>query len=77
MLLLQLTLFESIDVFSLMELKSKEAKLQREMNEIEAQIEETRMQAKSLSDPGIRERFARERYHFKRPNEKIFVISNE
>ncbi len=77
MLLLQLTLFESIDVFSLMELKAKESKLQQEMNEIEKKIEETRLQAKSLSDPEVREQFARERYHFKRPGEKIFVISNE
>lgn len=74
---LQLLLFESINVFSLLNMKSKESKLRIEVNKQKENIEEIKEATQSLNDVKEIERFAREKYHFKKPHEQIFVISNE
>lgn len=74
---IQLLIFENIDMFSLRNMKSKEKELIRTVNNQEKEIEEKRKAAASLSDPKERERFAREKYHFKKPHEKVFILSNE
>ena len=74
---LQLSLFENIDLFTLFKMKNQESRLKNEVVIQSQKIEEIKQNSSALHDPKERERFARERYHFKKSNEKIFIISNE
>jgi len=70
-------IFESVDVFSLRHMKSKERNLREKVRYQKKQIEAMQESSSRLSDPKERERFAREHNYFKKPNETIFVITNE
>lgn len=75
--LLQIILFENVDLFTLYKQKQRESQLRREVVQYEDRVEEIRYKYESLQDPEMRERFAREEHHFKRDNEVIFLFSNK
>ncbi len=76
-LLIQLTFFESVDLITLYKQKRREQQLHAAVQEKQIQVEKIRSQYEALSDPLVREKFAREQYNFKKDNEVIFVLSNE
>lgn len=75
--MVKLTFFESVDLFTLYQLKQKKGQLQVEVQQRKDRIEEIRNQYEALNNAEERERFAREKYLFKKDNEVIFMLSNK
>ena len=75
-LLLQLAIFENINLFTLIKLKKQESHLKQQVQTQQKEIQRIKKNSETLIDPAERERFAREVYHFKKPEEEIFIISN-
>ena len=73
----QLAIFESIDLFTLLKMKSQEGQLRTQVESQKKEIKQIKRKSKSLTDPSERERFAREEYNFRKPHEKVFIISNK
>ena len=65
------------DVFTIIKRKQYLGQLKAEKNLRVERIEELELQKNALEDSTTIERFARERYRFKKPNEDVFVIVSE
>jgi len=66
--------FDSNSVLIQWQLSSKIKDLEQEKNYLETEIERDKALLKKFSDSIEKERFAREHYFFKKPNEDIFII---
>ncbi|MDG1573259.1 septum formation initiator family protein [Robiginitalea sp. M366] len=56
------------------ELQGEIRKLEKQMEFLEEQIARDQELIKTLEDPKALEKFAREKYYLKRPEEEIFII---
>lgn len=65
------------DVFTIIKRKQYLGQLKAEKNLRVERIEELELQKNALEDSTTIERFARERYRFKKQNEDVFVIVSE
>ena len=66
--------FDSNSVLIQWQLSSEIKDLEQEKNYLETEIERDKALLKKFSDSIEKERFAREHYFFKKPNEDIFII---
>ena len=66
--------FDSNSVLIQWQLSSKIKDLEQEKNYLETEIARDKALLKKFSDSIEKERFAREHYFFKKPNEDIFII---
>lgn len=70
--------FDQNDIISQIELKQQLNSVENKREYYKTQIKETRSDLENLlNDNEKLERFARERYLMKKPNEEIFVIVDE
>lgn len=67
-------LFDSNSVLIQWQLSSEIKDLEQEKNYLETEIARDKALLKKFSDSIEKERFAREHYFFKKPNEDIFII---
>jgi len=75
--MVQLTFFESVDLYTLYKQKRRERALHAEIRDLQQRSDKIRAKYESLNNPELREKYAREVYNFKCDNEVIFVLSNE
>ncbi len=69
--------FDEKDVFTQQKRAAELQKLEEKIEYYEEQITETRQNIDLLDkDPMMLEKFAREKYFMKRPNEEVFIIEN-
>jgi cell division protein FtsB len=69
--------FDEKDVFTQQKRAAELQKLEEKMGYYEEQIAETRKSIDLLDkDPMMLEKFAREKYFMKRPNEEVFIIES-
>jgi len=66
--------FDSNSVLIQWQLSSEIKDLEQEKNYLETEIAKDKALLKKFSDSIEKERFAREHYFFKKPNEDIFII---
>ncbi|MGA0403261.1 MAG: FtsB family cell division protein [Flavobacteriaceae bacterium] len=66
--------FDSNSVLIQWQLSSEIKDLEQEKNYLETEIARDKALLKKFSDSIEKERFAREHYFFKKPNEDIFII---
>ena len=59
------------------ELQKEINKLEKQIEFLEEEIEKDKAIIEQLSDPEELEKFAREKYYLKKPNEEIFIIEYE
>lgn len=59
------------------ELQKEIKKLEKQKEFLEEEIEKDKAIIEKLSDPDELEKFAREKYYLKKPNEEIFIIEYE
>ena len=76
-LLLYILLLHDTDVFSLQKRKDKVAKLKKEIVHRHTEIEDLKEDLKALEDRESLEKFAREKYYFKKADEDLFVLSDK
>lgn len=70
-------LLHDTDVFSLQKRKNKVAKLEQEIVHRHLEIIDLKEDLKALEDRESLEKFARERYYFKKADEDLFVLSDK
>ncbi|MFK8045497.1 MAG: septum formation initiator family protein [Crocinitomicaceae bacterium] len=76
-LALYILLLHDTDVFSLQKRKDKVANLEIEIVRRAKDIEDLKEDLKALEDLESLEKFAREKYYFKKSSEDLFVVSNK
>lgn len=76
-LLVYILLLHDTDVFSLQKRKDKVSKLEQEIVHRKAEIEDLKEDLKALEDEESLEKFAREKYYFKKSSEDLFVVSDK
>lgn len=74
---LWMTFFDNNDFFRQYKVYQKRQEMTRELNRRKALIKDTYENLNQLKDRKQLEKFAREQYLFKRPNEDIFVLVEE
>lgn len=74
---LWMTFFDNNDVFRHIRHQRILNDLNREKRELVARISDVERQMNELKSKDLLEKFAREQYYFKRPNEEVFVIVAE
>ena len=77
MLVLYILLLHDTDVFSLQKRKDKVANLEKEIVHRLLEIEDLKEDLKALEDQESLEKFAREKYYFKKADEDLFVLSDK
>ena len=77
MLVLYILLLHDTDVFSLQKRKDKVANLEKEIVHRRLEIEDLKEDLKALEDQESLEKFAREKYYFKKADEDLFVLSDK
>jgi cell division protein DivIC len=76
-LVLYILLLHDTDVFSLQKRKEKVANLEQEIIHRQIEIEKLKEDMKALEDIESLEKFAREKYYFKKADEDLFVVSDK
>jgi len=76
-LLLYIVLLHDTDVFSLQKRKEKVANLEKEIVHRKLEIEDLKEDLQALENIESLEKFARERYYFKKATEDLFVLSDK
>ena len=76
-LLFYILLLHDTDVFSLQKRKEKVANLEKEIVHRKAEIENLKEDLRALEDIKSLEKFAREKYYFKKSSEDLFVLSDK
>ncbi len=76
-LFLYILLLHDTDVFSLQKRKEKVANLQKEIAHRKLEIEDLKEDLQALDNLESLEKFAREKYYFKKESEDLFVISDK
>jgi len=76
-LLLYIILLHDTDVFSLQKRKDKVANLEIEIVRRATDIQDLKEDLKALEDIESLEKFAREKYYFKKSSEDLFVVSDK
>ena len=76
-LVVYIILLHDTDVFSLQKRKNKVAKLEQEIVHRHLEIIDLKEDLKALEDRESLEKFARERYYFKKADEDLFVLSDK
>lgn len=69
-----MTFFANNDFFRQYRISNKKQEMTEELQRRKALIQETNESLEQLKNRFLLEKFAREQYMFKRPNEEIFVI---
>ena len=77
LMLVYILLLHDTDIVSLNKRKEKVAQLEKEIALRKSQIIELKSDLNELEDEKSLEKFAREKYYFKKPSEDIFVISDQ
>ncbi len=72
--LVWMTFFDNNDFFRQYRIERKKQELTQEYNRRKKLIAETNERLHELRDRKLLEKFAREEYLFKRPNEEVFVL---
>jgi cell division protein FtsB len=73
-----MTLFDTNDFYTQYRLSSKLSDLRNDKEFYQKKIEEVKTDREELfSDPELLEKFAREKYLMKRPEEDVFIIVEE
>lgn len=76
--LIWMLFFDSNDIYSQYQLRSKRAELENEKEYYQKKIEEVKADREALlKDQELLEKFAREKYYMKKNNEDVFVIVEE
>jgi cell division protein FtsB len=70
--LVWMTFFDNNDIFRQYRIERKKQELTQEYNRRKKLIAETNERLRELRDRKLLEKFAREEYLFKRPNEEVF-----
>lgn len=74
-LLLWITLFADYDLFTMLKLRHELGTMRSQREHYAEEVARTKEQLHQLnSDRALLERFAREKYLMKRPNEDVFVL---
>lgn len=68
---------DDVDIITIFHQKAKLSELKEERDEMEIQLQQTKMVLDELSDINALEKFAREKKMFKKEDEDIFVITYE
>lgn len=70
-------LLHNTDVASLTKRKQRVKQLQIEITQKQKEIEELKVALSELENLGSLEKFAREKYYFKKDDEDLFVLSDK
>ncbi|MFD1552279.1 septum formation initiator family protein [Putridiphycobacter roseus] len=76
-LLIYILLLHDTDVFSLQKRKEKVENLQQEITHRKIQIQDLKADLLELENINSLEKFAREKYFFKKESEDLFVLSDQ
>ncbi|SFT51560.1 hypothetical protein SAMN05216474_1015 [Lishizhenia tianjinensis] len=75
--LVYILFLDDVDIITIFHQKAKLSELKEERDEMEIQLQQTKMVLDELSDINALEKFAREKKMFKKEDEDIFVITYE
>ena len=76
LLLFYILLLHDTDVFSLQKRKEKVENLTQEISHCRIQIKDLKSSLEELEDVKSLEKFAREKYYFKKKSEDLYVLSD-